>query len=59
MEHVIVSTKGKIAEVRGHGIALSKETAWKKLCGAAAGGDLLTAFALHRKQEREREDSRP
>jgi AbrB family looped-hinge helix DNA binding protein len=46
-------------EVRGHEIVLSKEPAWKKLHGAAAGTGLLTAFALHRKQEREREDSRP
>jgi AbrB family looped-hinge helix DNA binding protein len=45
-------------EVRGHEIVLSKEPAWKKLHGAAAGGDLLAAFALHRKEEREREDSR-
>jgi AbrB family looped-hinge helix DNA binding protein len=46
-------------EVRGREIVLSKEPAWKKLHGAAAGIDLLNAFALHRKQEREHEDSRP
>jgi AbrB family looped-hinge helix DNA binding protein len=45
-------------EVRGHEIVLSKEPAWKKLHGAAAGGDLLAAFALDKKQEREHEDSR-
>jgi AbrB family looped-hinge helix DNA binding protein len=45
-------------EIRGHEIVLSKEPAWKKLHGAAAAGDLLAAFALQRKQEREREDSR-
>jgi AbrB family looped-hinge helix DNA binding protein len=46
-------------EVRGHEIVLSKEPAWKKLHGAAAGGDLLTAFALHKKREREHEDAHP
>jgi AbrB family looped-hinge helix DNA binding protein len=46
-------------EVRGHEIVLSKEPAWKKLHGAAAGRDLLAAFAQHRKQEREHEDPRP
>jgi len=46
-------------EVRGHEIVLSKEPAWKKLHGAASGGDLLAAFAAHKKQERKREDSRP
>jgi hypothetical protein len=37
---------------------LSEEPAWKKLHGAARG-DLLGAFALHKKREREHEDSRP
>jgi AbrB family looped-hinge helix DNA binding protein len=47
-------------EVRGQDIVLSKEPAWRKLRGAAAGhDDLMSAFATHRKQEREREDSRP
>lgn len=46
-------------EVRGHQIVLSKEPAWKKLHGAAAGSDLLAAFAQYKKQEREHEDSRP
>jgi AbrB family looped-hinge helix DNA binding protein len=46
-------------EIRGQEIVLSKEPAWKKLHGAAAGSDLLNAFAVHRKQEREHEDSRP
>jgi AbrB family looped-hinge helix DNA binding protein len=45
-------------EVRGQEIVLSKEPAWKKLHGAAAGSDLVAAFALHKKQEREHEDSR-
>jgi AbrB family looped-hinge helix DNA binding protein len=46
-------------EIRGQEIVLSKEPAWKKLHGAAAGSDPLNAFAVHRKQEREHEDSRP
>jgi len=45
-------------EVRGQQIVLSKEPAWKKLQGAAAGTDLVEAFAAYKKQEREREDSR-
>jgi AbrB family looped-hinge helix DNA binding protein len=45
-------------EVRGHEIVLSKEPAWKKLRGAAAGRDLMRTFAAFRKQERKREDSR-
>ena len=45
-------------ELRGQEIVLSKEPAWKKLRGAAAGTDLIEAFAAHKKQEREREDSR-
>jgi len=45
-------------EVRGQEIVLSREAPWKKLKGAAAG-DLMEAFAAFRKQEREREDSRP
>jgi AbrB family looped-hinge helix DNA binding protein len=45
-------------QVRGQEIVLSKEPAWKKLEGAAAGRDLTAAFAAFRKQEREREDSR-
>ena len=45
-------------EVRGQQIVLSKEPAWKKLRGAAAGTDLMKAFAAYKKQEREREDSR-
>jgi AbrB family looped-hinge helix DNA binding protein len=44
--------------VRGQEIVLSKDPAWKKLAGAAAGHDLMTAFATDKKQEREREDSR-
>jgi AbrB family looped-hinge helix DNA binding protein len=45
-------------EVRGHEIVLSKDPAWRKLHGAAAGGDLMGDFAAFQKQEREREDSR-
>ena len=45
-------------EVRGQQIVLSKEPAWKKLRGAAAGTDLVKAFAADKKLERKREDSR-
>jgi AbrB family looped-hinge helix DNA binding protein len=45
-------------ELRGQEIILSKEPDWKKLEGAAAGTDLIKAFAAHKKREREREDSR-
>ena len=44
--------------VRGQEIVLSREAAWKKLAGAGAGRDLMTAFASDKKLEREREDSR-
>lgn len=44
-------------EVRGHEIVLSKEPAWKRLQGAGSG--LMNAYAAFKKQEREREDSRP
>jgi len=44
--------------VRGQEIVLAKEPAWKKLAGAGAGRDLMTAFAADKKLEREREDSR-
>ena len=46
-------------EVRGQEIVLSKEPAWKKLQGAGAGRDLMSAFAVFKKREREHEDSRP
>jgi AbrB family looped-hinge helix DNA binding protein len=46
-------------EVRGHEIVLSKAPAWKKLQGAGAGRDLMHAFAAFKKEERQREDSRP
>jgi AbrB family looped-hinge helix DNA binding protein len=46
-------------EVRGQQIVLSKEPAWKKLGGAAVGTDLIKRFASYKKQEREREDTRP
>jgi AbrB family looped-hinge helix DNA binding protein len=45
-------------EVRGREIVLSKELAWRKLQGAAADQDLMSAFAAFKGQEREREDSR-
>ncbi len=47
-------------EVRGQEIVLSKGDAWRKLKGAAADmGDLMEKFAAFRKEERERENSRP
>ena len=46
-------------EMRGQEIVLSKEPAWRKLQGASADRDLMNAFAAFKKQEREREDSRP
>ena len=46
-------------EVKGQRIVLSKESAWRKLQGSAGGHDLMKLFAAQRKQEREREDSRP
>jgi AbrB family looped-hinge helix DNA binding protein len=46
-------------EVRGEAIILSKEPAWRKLRGAAAGDDLMSRFAQFRAKERERENSRP
>jgi AbrB family looped-hinge helix DNA binding protein len=45
-------------EVRGQEIVLSKEPAWKKLEGAAAGRGLMETFAAARREEREREDAR-
>ena len=46
-------------ELRGQEIVLSKEPTWKKLQGAAAGSDLIGAFAAYKRQKRERENSRP
>ncbi len=46
-------------DVRGQEIVLSKEPAWKKLEAAAAGHELMSEFSAYKKQEREREDSRP
>ena len=46
-------------EIRGQEIVLSKEPAWRKLRGAAADRDFMSLFAAFKKQEREREDSRP
>ncbi len=45
-------------EMRGHEIVLSKEPAWKRLEGSAAGTDLMSKFEASRKHERELEDSR-
>jgi AbrB family looped-hinge helix DNA binding protein len=45
-------------EVRGQEIVLSKKPSWKSLAGAGSDRDLMTAFAAHKKAEREREDSR-
>jgi AbrB family looped-hinge helix DNA binding protein len=55
--NVSEGTKLKV-EVRGQEIVLSKQPSWKRLRGAAAGIDLMSAFAAHKKREREREDSR-
>ena len=45
-------------EICGQDIVLRKEPAWKKLQGAGAQTDLMSAFAVYKKKEREREDSR-
>jgi AbrB family looped-hinge helix DNA binding protein len=45
-------------EVRGQEIVLSTGASWKKLQGAG-GPDLMEKSAAFKKQEREREDSRP
>lgn len=45
-------------ELRGQEIVLSKEPAWRKLQGAGADRDLMSAFAAFKKLEREREDTR-
>ena len=45
-------------EVQGQRIVLSKDPAWQKLRGAAAGSNLVKEFAAYKKQERLREDSR-
>ena len=45
-------------QVRGQEIVLSKDPVWKKLAGAAARHDLMTAFTADKKEERAREDSR-
>ena len=39
-------------ELRGQQIILSREPGWKKLEGAAAGTDLIKAFAAHKRQGR-------
>ena len=40
-------------ELSGPKIILSKEPSWRKLEGAAAGPDLIKAYAGHKKRERE------
>ena len=42
---------------KGQTIVLSKDSAWKKLHGAAPGRGMMTAFAAFKRREREREDS--
>jgi antitoxin PrlF len=44
-------------EIRGQKIVLSKEPAWKRLYGAAAGTNLLEQYAADKQKERELEDS--
>lgn len=44
-------------EVSGHIIKLSKEPAWKRLYGAAAGSDLMARFEEEKRLERQREDA--
>lgn len=46
-------------EVCGQDIILRKDPKWKKLHGAGADLDLMSAFAQHKTLERERENSRP
>ena len=46
-------------EVRGPDIVLSKEPAWRMLRGSGAGRNLMTTFVRFKKEECEREDSRP
>jgi AbrB family looped-hinge helix DNA binding protein len=46
-------------DVRGKDLVLSKEPVWRRLQGAGADRDLMNAFAGFKRQEREREDSRP
>ena len=57
MKRVRISPKGQVAIPKAVREALNL-TEGKRLRGAAAGTDLIEAFALHKKQEREREDSR-
>ena len=45
-------------ELRGQEIVLSKEPSWRKLQGAGAGRNLMSAFVAYKRAEREREDSR-
>jgi AbrB family looped-hinge helix DNA binding protein len=46
-------------EVRGHDIVLTKESSWRRLGGSGSGQDLMSAFAVFKKQEREGKDSTP
>jgi len=46
-------------EVRSQQLILSKESAWKKLRGAATAQDFMSAFAKFKEQERSLEDTRP
>ncbi len=50
--------RNALRELRGQKIVLLKEPSWKRLHGAGAGIDLMTAFSAHKKRERERENSR-
>jgi len=45
-------------EVRGQEIVLSRGAAWRQLQGAA-GDPMMKAFETFKREEREREDSRP
>ena len=68
MEQVTVSSKGQIAIPKndrsilnlteGSRLSVTKEPAWRKLAGAGAVRDLMTAFIADKRSEREREDSR-
>ena len=46
------------AEVRNGELVLTKAQEWRTLCGAAAGTDLVTAFAEEKALEKRREDRR-
>jgi AbrB family looped-hinge helix DNA binding protein len=46
-------------QLRGQELVFSKRSRWRELEGSAAGSDLMSRFAASKKEEREREDSRP